>query len=308
MKEYILKITDEYSGERLDLAITRFLTGYDLGVSRVRAQKIIRQGHVTPGGITLKPHYKVKPGEEFRIILEDKETNNFEPENILLDIVYQDKDVAVINKPCGLVVHQAPGNYSHTLVNALLYHFKELSDINPQRPGIVHRLDKDTSGLILVAKNNAAHLVLAKQFAVHSVDRKYIAIVKGAVEFDEHIIEMPIGRHQYKRKMMAVRFGEGARFAKTHYRTLKRTPDYSVLELTPFTGRTHQLRVHLAFCGHPIMGDTKYGRDNGFGRLALHSFYVGFKHPISGRSMGFFSSVPVEFKEYMKNVKVIKKP
>lgn len=200
-----------------------------------------------------------------------------------------------------MVVHPAPGNYQHTLVNALLYHFKTLSDVNPQRPGIVHRLDKDTSGLLVIAKNNFTHLGLAAQFAKHSIKRKYVALVKGKVEFDEDIIEMPIVRHPDKRKNMSVGFGKKAKYAKTYYRTLKRSDNFSILELHPFTGRTHQLRVHLAFLGHPILGDTKYGKNDAFSRLALHAQYIGFAHPRTGKFMEFESALPGEFVTITKN-------
>jgi 23S rRNA pseudouridine1911/1915/1917 synthase len=197
------------------------------------------------------------------------------------------------------VVHPAPGNYAHTLVNALLYHFKNLSDINAQRPGIVHRLDKETSGLLVIAKNNQAHLGLSKQFSQHSIKRKYIALVKGKMEFDENIVDLPIGRHPHKRKEMSVGFGKNAKSARTYYRTLKRTEHFSLLELEPFTGRTHQLRVHLAFLGHPILGDTKYAKNNEFVRLALHAKYLGFMHPATGKFIEFFCDIPKEFTEFI---------
>lgn len=307
MQEYTLEVNEGDSGKRLDVFLAHFAKEKKLGLSRVSVQKLIEEGLVTSQGMKLKPHYKVKVKEEFKMLVRPEKTISFEPENIPLEVIYQDEDLAVINKPYGLVVHQAPGNYSHTLVNALLYHFKSLSDVNPQRPGIVHRLDKETSGLLLIAKNNTTHLALAKEFAEHSIKRKYIAIVKGSMEFDEHIIEVPIGRHRYRRKMMAVGYGTETRYAKTYYRTLKRTAGYSVLELSPFTGRTHQLRVHLAFVGHPIMGDSKYGRDNSFSRLALHSVYMGFTHPVTGQFMEFVSNVPVEFKGHMEDPVGIKK-
>jgi 23S rRNA pseudouridine1911/1915/1917 synthase len=198
-------------------------------------------------------------------------------------------------------VHPAPGNYEHTLVNALLYHFKQLSNINPLRPGIVHRLDKETSGLLVIAKNNAAHLALAAQFAKHSIKRKYIAVVRGRVEFDENVIELPIVRHPVKRENMSVGFGKNSKYAKTYYRTLKRGDDFSLLELEPFTGRTHQLRVHLAFLGHPILGDTKYARYDNFKRLALHAQSIGFMHPRSAKFVEFSCKPPKEFMQFIKN-------
>jgi 23S rRNA pseudouridine1911/1915/1917 synthase len=173
--------------------------------------------------------------------------------------------------------------------------------VNPERPGIVHRLDKETSGLLVVAKNNFAHLALAKQFADHSIKRTYIALVKGKVEFDEDVVEVPIARHPVKRESMAVSFHKEARFAKTRYRTIKRTDEFSFLELEPFTGRTHQLRVHCAFLGHPILGDTKYGKLNPFKRLALHAKSLGFIHPRTGKLMEFTSAAPEEFSKVIKN-------
>lgn len=300
MQEYTIKVASSQAGIRIDLFLLKFSKTLTLGFSRACIQKLISQGLVTlAGGKKLKPHYKTKAGDEFKVIIEAKKPNELKAENIPLDIVYQDDDLAIINKPAGLVVHPAPGNYEHTLVNALLYHFKSLSDISPQRPGIVHRLDKGTSGLIVIARNNSSHLCLASQFAKHSIVRKYIALVKGRVEFDENVIELPIGRHPVKRKNMAVSFKDSARPAKTRYRILKRMQDFSLLELEPFTGRTHQLRVHLAFIGHPILGDAKYGRDNNFSRLALHAKYLGFLHPVSGKFIEFSSEMPKEFKEFI---------
>ncbi|RKY31440.1 MAG: RNA pseudouridine synthase, partial [Candidatus Omnitrophota bacterium] len=254
MKEYRLEVLPENEGKRLDICIMDFSQKNNLGFSRTFVQKFIKNGSVEleellPGGkkVSLKPHYKLKSGQRLRIHIEGKKELSLAAENIPLEVVYEDNDLAVINKPSGLVVHPAPGNLKHTLVNALLYRFNELSDINPAKPGIVHRLDKETSGLIVIAKNNYAHLRLSRQFAKHSIQRIYVALVKGKMEFQEHVIELPIGRHPYKRKNMSVGFNESAKYAKTYYRTLKRTPAFSVLELKPYTGRTHQLRVHLAY-------------------------------------------------------------
>lgn len=300
MPEYKLKVPAEESGVRLDLFFMRFFKKENPGFSRSFLQRLIQGGKVTLNGLKIKAHYKVKTDDEFKIVVEDKKPDNLMPEDIFLDIVYEDEDLAIINKSSGLVVHPAPGNYEHTLVNALLYRFKKLSDINPHRPGIVHRLDKETSGLLVIAKNNPSHLALAEQFASHSIKRKYIALVKGKMEFDEHIIEVPIGRHAFKRKNMSVGFGKNAKYARTYYRTLKRTQEFSLLELEPFTGRTHQIRVHLAFLGHPILGDDKYGKNNEFSRLALHAQYLRFVHPSSGKSVEFSSDIPKEFKDFCK--------
>lgn len=293
----------EDSGNRLDIFILDFFKNKTLGISRTYIQTLIRTGKVKLRGQVLsKPHYKIKVDDELTIVIEDKKKSSLESENIPLQVIYEDKDLAVISKPPGLVVHPAPGNYAHTLVNALLYRFKELSDINPDRPGIVHRLDKETSGLMVIAKNNAAHLALAAQFAKHTVKRKYVALVKGRVEFDENIIELPIGRHPYKRKNMSVGFGEKTRYAKTYYRTLKRSTGFSLLELEPFTGRTHQLRVHLSFLGHPVLGDNKYGKNNDFMRLALHAYYIGFVHPASQKFVEFRTEMPKELGEFSEKI------
>lgn len=310
MQKYNLKPTPEQKGMRLDVFIAQFSESNNLGLSRTFIQKLISEGNITVGEeavSNLKSHYKIKESDEFILRVPEKEPEALKPENIPLDIVYEDDNLAVINKPAGIVVHPAPGNTQHTLVNALLGYFPKLSDINPHRPGIVHRLDKETSGLLVIAKTNHAHLGLTAQFAQHSIKRKYVAIVKGKMEFDEHVIELPIGRNPVKRKNMAVSFNENAKYAKTYYRTLKRYADFSLLELEPFTGRTHQLRVHLAFLGHPILGDMKYGKSNEFIRLALHALSLGFVHPISKKSMNFSSEVPNEFTEFLKETSGIVK-
>lgn len=301
MREYSLKATPLDAGKRLDLFFMDFSKHKGLGLSRTAIQKLIFAQKIQPkSAVSLKSNYKVKADDEFRILIEEKKNAILESEAIPLEIAYEDKYLAVINKPPGLVVHPAPGNRKHTLVNALLGRFKKLSAINPERPGIVHRLDKETSGLLVIAKDDATHLELARQFAEHSIRRKYIALVKGRMEFDEGVIEMPIGRHPYKRKSMAVGFGKNTKYAKTYYRTLKRATDYSLLELEPFTGRTHQLRVHLAFLGHPILGDSKYGKNNEFARLALHAKYLGFTHPHDKKFIEFNCAVPKELREYFK--------
>jgi 23S rRNA pseudouridine1911/1915/1917 synthase len=247
------------------------------------------------GNLQQKPHYKIRQGDQIFVCLPDKKPALLQPEDIPLEVLYEDNDVAVVNKQAGLVVHPAPGNTEHTLANALLYRFKELSSINPQRPGIVHRIDKETSGILVIAKNDFSHLALAGQFAKHTIIRKYVAVVNGKMEFDEGVIELPIGRHPRKRKNMAVGFGLHTKYAKTRYRTLRRSHSCSLLELELFTGRTHQIRVHLAFLGHPIMGDVKYGGNNQFSRMALHAKLLGFIHPRTHTYMEFSSEPPPEF-------------
>ncbi len=301
MGQFHLKVPPSDSGKRLDTFLAQISLSDNLGLSRTAIQKLIIEGKVTLKNYReVKPHHKIKENDEIEIIFEENKQASLAPEDIPLDVVYEDTDLAVINKPSGLVVHPAPGNFEHTLVNGLLHRFPELSDVNPQRPGIVHRLDKETSGLLVIAKNNVAHHYLAKQFAKHSIKRKYIAIVTGRVEFDENVIDLPIGRHPFKRKNMAVSFSGNTKNAKTFYRTIKRTNEYSLLELEPFTGRTHQLRVHLAFLGHPILGDTKYGKNSEFSRLCLHAKSIGFIHPGTEKFMEFNSQTPKEFEEVFK--------
>lgn len=296
---------------RIDVVLMDFLKQEGLAFSRTALQKMILAGkvslmdtHAATAREGIRSNYKVKAGEKIRVVVEEEPATSLSPENIPLEIIYEDVDLAVINKPAGLVVHPAPGNAEHTLVNALLYHIKVLSSVNPNRPGIVHRLDKGTSGTLVIAKNNAAHQSLAKQFAEHSIKRVYVALVEGKVEFNEDVIELPIGRHPYKRKSMSVTFREGARSAKTRYRTLARSDDFSVLELEPFTGRTHQLRVHLAFLGHPILGDATYGKEKKFLRLALHAKTIGFLHPAQQKFMEFSSPVPQEFIDFLEKLGV----
>lgn len=324
MEEYLIEISEDSAGRRMDLFLAGFFKSRKEGLSRARLQRMISENKVALNGAPAKAHQKLKSGDRLKVQAEDQKERELKPEKIALDVVYEDDDLAVINKPCGLVVHPAPGNYEHTLVHALLYRFKNLSDVNTGRPGIVHRLDKETSGLLVVARNNFAHLNLAEQFARHTIKRKYIAVVQGKVEFDQNIIEAPIGRHPVKRKNMSVSFNDKAKFAKTYYRTLKRGEDFSLMELVPWTGRTHQLRVHMAFLGHPILGDTKYGKNNTapsgfscgaksrpsalalcrpgqkrrdkFSRLALHAQYIGFTHPRTGEFMEFSSPIPKEFR------------
>ncbi len=287
---------------RLDIVLSMLASGERLGLSRTFIKELIvgKKVFVNDNQV-FKAHQKVKEGDRIRFSFEREDKREVIAQDIKLKIVYDDEDLAVIDKPSGMVVHPAPGNPQGTLVNALKNIYPKLSDINPGRPGIVHRLDKATSGLLVVAKNNEAHLNLAKQFSQHSINKTYVAIVKGRTEFDEDVIEMPISRHLFKRKNMAVSFTDKGKYAKTYYRTLKRYENFSLLELKPFTGRTHQLRVHLDFIGHPILGDDKYGRQNDFCRLALHASLLGFNHPRNGKFMEFTSPLPKEFKDFLHN-------
>ncbi|MCU0650663.1 MAG: RluA family pseudouridine synthase [Candidatus Omnitrophica bacterium] len=302
MNNYTITVAPEDSGRRLDVFLMAFSKASNLGLSRTAIQSMMRQDFVKVNGKTVsKPNYKVAGADHIDLTVEEhKPDQPLVAEDIPLEVVYEDADLAVVNKPPGLVVHPAPGNALHTLVQALLFRFKHLSTVNPLRPGIVHRLDKETSGLLVIAKNNPAHHALAAQFADHSIKRKYVALVKGRVEYDENVIELSIGRHPKKREHMAVSSGVNARYAKTRYRTLKRSKTLSLLELEPYTGRTHQLRVHLSYIGHPIMGDTKYGRQVEFARMALHAKYLGFIHPGSGKFVEFETKTPKEFSDAVK--------
>jgi len=301
MREYTLKVSEQDAGKRLDLFLIEFTKREDLGFSRTFIQHLIAEGKVLlDGSLPVKPHHKIREADTYKVIIDDKKETGPGSEDIPLEVVYEDDDLAVIDKARGIVVHPAPGNYEHTLVNALMHRFKKLSDVDPERPGIVHRLDKETSGLLVIAKNNFTHHALVKQFAGHTIKRRYVALVKGRMEFDEHVIEMPIGRHPRNRKNMAVGFSGNTKYAKTIYRTLKRGEDSSLLELEPFTGRTHQLRVHLAYIKHPILGDTKYGKNNEFCRMSLHAKVIGFIHPRTGKFLEFTSEIPKEFKDYIK--------
>jgi 23S rRNA pseudouridine1911/1915/1917 synthase len=297
MQSHSLRVEAKSAGLRLDLFLAKH---FKEELSRRFIQQILSQGHVLLNGRKVKAHHKLKENDEIFVEVPHQEKFDVKPQDIALDIIYEDDDLLVVNKPCGMVTHPAPGNYSDTLVNALAHHCGQLSDINkPLRAGIVHRLDKDTSGLLLVAKNNQAHMKLAKQFKDHSISRKYIALVEGEVEFDEGAIEAPLGRHPRFREKMAVTFNK-SREAKTNYRVLKRFKGFTLLELKPETGRTHQIRVHLAYLGHPVLGDKKYSKTQDNCRLALHAKSIGFIHPRTKKFMEFDSSVPQEIKNLMR--------
>lgn len=298
MQEYKFIVEKEAEGCRLD----HYIVG-KLGkqFSRSFIKDVIQDGAVFVNDQNLKPHHTVKKDDSIRIIIPPAKEIKIDPEAIPLDIVFEDDDLLVINKSSGLVVHPAAGNYSGTLVNALLSHTKSLSSIDPGRPGIVHRLDKDTSGLLVVAKNNESHISLSKQFQRHTIFRKYIALVKGRVEFDEDSIDLPLVKDKKDFRRIKVGF-TGGKKAITKYRVLKRSKKYSFLEIYPQTGRTHQIRVHLAFKGHPILGDLKYGKTGDFSRLALHALDLSFRHPRTDKIMSFSSSIPKEFGALIKGL------
>lgn len=294
-----LAVDDEHNQIRLDVFLTKIIKDIP---SRTFIQRLIEEGKVEVNGKPiLKPHFKVSTGDKIVATISQEDfPGNLEPEHIPLDIFYEDDDLVVINKPVGMTVHPAAGKYSGTLVNALLYHFhhQNLSDRNgPLRPGIVHRLDRETSGLIIVAKNNVAHARLARQFEKRTVQKRYVALVKGVVEFDQGKVDAPIGDHDHYHDQKKISYEEDSRPAVTLYEVLKRFENITFIALYPQTGRTHQLRLHMKHLGHPILGDEKYGQKNSFRRLALHAQAIGFIHPTTKHHMEFCTRMPVEFLE-----------
>ena len=294
MDEFKLEVSPEDSKQRLDRYLVKSLPEE---FSRSFIQKLIAQESVLLNDKPVKRHHKIKSGDLVRVTIPEPVELNVAPESIPLDIVYEDKDLLVINKPAGMVVHPAGGNFSGTLVNALLYHCKDLSGIGGVlRPGIVPRLDKDTSGLLVAAKSDDVHRGLAKQFRRHSIKRRYIAFVKGVVQLDQGTIEAPIGRHPRCRQKMAVRFSK-SKTAITDYKVLERFEEYTMLKLALRTGRTHQIRTHMSYMGHPLLGDRTYGRRCEFGRQALHAVLLGFQHPALKKYMEFKSELPADMKQ-----------
>lgn len=296
MNEQIFAVLPEQEGKRIDAFVCEQLDG----ITRSMVQNWIEQGHVTlASGKTIKKNYKVNAGDEVIVQMPEPQSVEIEPENIPIDIVYEDEDIIVVNKARGMVVHPAVGNWNGTLVNALMYHCGDrLSGINGEiRPGIVHRIDKDTSGLLVVAKNDLAHQSLAEQIACHSAAREYQAIVVGAPREDQGTIDQPIGRHKVDRKKMAI-VPEG-RHAVTHYQVLKRFRGYSLLAFQLETGRTHQIRVHMASIGHPIIGDPLYGlKKDRFSNLdgqCLHAWRLSLDHPRTGERIVFEAPLPEYF-------------
>ena len=287
---------DEDDGERLDSYLAKELNE----VSRTFVQKLIKEGLVQVNEKAVKPSYIVETGDYIRVEFPKPKELEIMPEDIPLDIVFQDEDIVIINKPQDMVVHPAPGNYSGTLVNGLLFHIDTLSSINGIiRPGIVHRLDKDTSGLLVVAKNDFAHRFLSEELKQRKMKRNYIALVHGVLKKDEGTIDAPIGRHPKDRKKMAVT-NKNSKEAITHYKVLDRYDNYSLLELSLETGRTHQIRVHMAYINCPILGDPVYSRGkNEFGldKQMLHAYRLGFIHPSTKEYVEFKSDLPPYFKK-----------
>lgn len=295
----VFKISEKDSGIRAD----KFISD-NSEISRSYAVTLMENKSCLLNNLPCEKNYKLKEGDILEIVIPEKETVEIRAENIPLDIVYEDKDLLVVNKPKGMVVHPAPGHYSGTLVNALMYHCKDsLSGINGViRPGIVHRIDKDTSGLLIVAKNDTAHNGLAQQIKLHSFTRKYEAVVMGRVK-ENGTVNAPIARHKTDRKKMAVS-SEG-REAITHYEVIADYDKYSHLRLTLETGRTHQIRVHMAYIGHFVAGDEVYGygKPKWLNGQCLHAKEIGFVHPITKQELYFTSPLPDYFEKMLKQIR-----
>lgn len=295
-------VEEEHKRKRLDIFLIQTLK--EEVPSRSFIQKLIQAGQVKVNDKDLKPDYKVAVGDQVSIQFDDTllEESDLVPQNIALDVFYEDEDIIVINKPIGMTVHPVNNYDTDTLANALAFRFKELSDVSgPVRPGIVHRLDRETSGLILIAKNNMAHARLARQFEKHKVMKRYVALVQGKVQFDQGVVDASIERHvkYHDQRQVAEHEGDG-KTAITVYEVIKRFDASTLIALYPQTGRTHQLRIHMKHLGHPILGDDKYGRRETFPRLALHAQSIGFIHPITKEYMEFSCMVPHEFLQIEK--------
>ena len=298
----ILIITENEAGQRADVALAAMLE-----LTRSNMQKLLDEGRAVKGTKVIKSNYKLKLGDEIVVTLPEPQPLDVQPENIPLDIIYEDEDVVVVNKARGMVVHPAAGNYSGTLVNALLYHCKNLSGINGViRPGIVHRLDKDTSGIMICAKNDAAHVSLSEQIQSKSAQRTYLAVVRGNLKTDSGVIETQIARDKDDRKKMAV-VKEGGRNAVTEYEVVERFGKYTIVKCKLKTGRTHQIRVHMEYLGYPLVGDPKYSPMKtpfSINGQALHSLTLAFDHPRTGERIEFEAKLPEDLHKVVTRLRL----
>ena len=293
----IINVSDEENGERID----SFLSG-KTEFTRTRIQQLIKERNIMVNGKATKSSYKIEKDDEIGIEVPEAETTEIKPENIKIDIVYEDSYIAVINKQAGLVVHPAHGHYSGTLVNAILYHIKDLSGINGEiRPGIVHRLDKDTSGLIVIAKNDKVHATLTEMFQEKKIRKTYLAILKGKLNKSEGKVVTQIGRDKNDRKKMTVidDITKGKN-AITNYRVISQNNLFTLVKVNIETGRTHQIRVHMRHLGYPILGDSVYGRKDNEKRQMLHAYKLEFLHPVTGHQMEFTGEIPEDFQKALK--------
>ena len=298
-QDILIEVSDE--GKRLDVTLARIFADR---FSRSQIKKMIGQGLVKVGGREVSAHYPVKAGEKIAVEWGESVDDSMRAEDIPIEILAEDEDVIVVNKPPGMVVHPACGNPHHTLVNALLFHARGLSSLGGAvRPGIVHRLDKDTSGVMVVAKNDQAHAFLARQFKDHQIDRTYEAMVQGVVQHEEGLIDEPVGRAFLNRKKVVVK-PSGGKSALTYYRVKERFKRATWLEVKPRTGRTHQIRVHLAHLGHPVLGDSFYGvKTPAIQRQALHASMLGFLHPRTRQKVSFHSELPSDMEGLIRFLK-----
>ena len=300
MNEIVMEITPEMEGERIDKCISNYLES----LSRSYIQKIIKDGKAYVNDAVVKANYKVKVDDKVQFEIPDCEEPDIPPQDIPLDILYEDKDILIVNKPKDMVVHPAPGHYEGTLVNAIMFHCKdELSGINGVlRPGIVHRIDKDTTGSIIICKNDEAHRKIAQQLKEHSITRKYRAIVYGRIMEEEGTVNAPIGRHPTDRKKMAINEKNG-KPAVTHYKVLERFDKYTYIECQLETGRSHQIRVHMTSIGHPLLGDEVYGNAKCPFKLegqTLHAMTIGFIHPTTGEYVEYEAPLPEYFEHLLQ--------
>lgn len=300
MEDYTYKILEEQKGERIDKALATLEADW----SRSQIQIWLKDGAVLVNGESVKTNYKVKTNDVINVTVPDVEPLDIEPEDLNLEIVYEDEDVLVVNKPRGMVVHPAPGHTSGTLVNGLMYQCKDLSGINGvMRPGIVHRIDKDTTGLLMVAKNDKAHESLVNQLVKKTVTRRYTALVHGHIPHDKGTIDAPLGRDKKDRQSMAVI--DSGKHAITHFRVLERFGKFTLVECRLETGRTHQIRVHMKYIGFPIAGDPKYGpkKTIDFNGQALHAGVLGFIHPRTEEYLEFEAPLPKEFTALIEDMR-----
>ncbi|MBL3398037.1 RluA family pseudouridine synthase [Staphylococcus pasteuri] len=301
METYEYQISDNnYVGQRLDKVLPELNSDW----SRSQIQDWIKEDLVKVNDKVVKPNYKVKQNDHIIVTEQEVVEADITPENLNLDIFYEDNDVAIVYKPKGMVVHPSPGHYTGTLVNGLMYQIKDLSGINGEiRPGIVHRIDMDTSGLLMVAKNDIAHRGLVEQLMAKSVKRKYVALVHGNIPHDYGTVDAPIGRNKKDRQAMAV--VDDGKEAVTHFNVLEHFKDYTLIECELETGRTHQIRVHMKYIGFPLVGDPKYGpkKTLDIGGQALHAGVIGFEHPVTHEYIERTAKLPQEFEDLLDDIR-----
>ena len=295
-------VNDELQNTRID----KYLSSLFDDTSRTYIQKLIKDGNILVNGNVCKPNYNLQFGDEIDVTIPEPVVANITPEDLPIDIIYEDSDVLIVNKGKDMIVHPAPGHYSGTLVNAIMFHCRDnLSQINGvMRPGIVHRIDKDTTGALVICKNDISHNFIAEQLKAHSITRKYVGIVQGIIKDDEGTINAPIGRHPINRKEMAINYKNGKE-AVTHYKVLKRFSKYTYVEFQLETGRTHQIRVHMSSINHPLLGDEVYNHNKCPYKLqgqCLHAKKIGFVHPTTKEYVEFEAPLPEYFTKLLENV------